>query len=219
MTDQIRGKLTFAMTSEECDEIALRDGSMRVTGSRDIRNMIEHLGKGGSAVGRLKDLSIGFRLPPNVDIDFTDSCPEDGPYRIQAEGRARQINGLYPHQERAIKALEDMSEEDTKLMLSRFGFRASPGMDNAHQQSEGRFFRPGKTAAAILEINNDTVDEILKASLEVKTIRSPSIEKLLSQQKPIDGVFDPFVSTEVHHIKDPFRKTIPLPNVDTPSPE
>lgn len=186
------GKLIFAANAEERDEIAKKDGVYCVRHIEEVSGMLRHLKEGGTAVGSLEGLALGYNLPLGTEVEFTDSCPIDGPERIQAEARVGRVGrpSLYPHQQEAMDALGYHRPEHLAALQSKTAAALSSGLDP--QQHAGRIFRPGQRKTSTPEIvmltDLEAIGERIEASFPEKSAPSGGMDIL----------------AEAHHVKDPF---------------
>lgn len=85
------GHLYVTATNAERDAEAAARNAMIVTAGA-IRDMLQHVAAGGTAVAKITDICVGFHLPEGATITFSDSCPKatdpvNGALRVQAEAR------------------------------------------------------------------------------------------------------------------------------------
>jgi hypothetical protein len=134
------GLLIFAGSKEAISRIADERNAYKAERGSDLVGMLDILKQGGVAVASIHSLNTGYSLPAGCDIEFDESCPKEGPERLQAEGRARR---LYPFQDKALHLqamgriqrttpnpkvirISEPGDEDAARIISRLSLKAAP---------------------------------------------------------------------------------------------
>lgn len=147
------GLLIFAGSKEAISRIAEERNAFQAQSSADLRGMLDILDKGGVAVASIYGLNTGYRIPAGCDIEFDESCPEEGPERLQAEGRKLR---LYPHQEKLISEMRE---------------RIGDNVVAQYNQNIGRTHRAGgPVQVQYLKPMDSTIDQRIMELLDRKSV-------------------------------------------------
>jgi hypothetical protein len=146
---------------------------------QDIRDMLAHIRDGGTAVVSMHKFNMGYSLPENATIEFTENCEKGTKARLQAEARDRSKLGmvkLRPFQEEMIKAVREMDPEELSKRLVGHGDRRMHPMPEIElEQSKSRLHRKGQKPVDVVmlgEAHNFDKLHALKVSAKfAKTVK------------------------------------------------
>ena len=181
----MNGLLIFAGSKEAIDRIAKERKAYKANGSADIPAMLETLKQGGVAVASIYSVNTGYRIPEDCNIEFDESCPDEGPERLQAEGRTFSFNAYQKEMMKGARAsrLYSDQEEMSKGTREIIGLKHPP-----YEQLMGRIKRENKTPVVIKVTEPGDED-------------AARIINRLSLKAPVQSPFDVEVVAEAHHIK------------------
>lgn len=105
------GEFHFATTMDEVRDLDQNQDAWHLDDPEMTGEVLSHVRHGGTAVALISSFHTGFRLPSGTDLLFTDSCPEDGPIRKQAEARR------HPMDMSGVSILEDVDRWAGDMLL------------------------------------------------------------------------------------------------------